>query len=138
VAALEGVRTLLKVSAAEAAGRFVQHRSLVDAAAEAGVEHVVYTSFFGAAADCVFTLGRDHWATEEHLRASGMRHTFVRDDFYLDLLPLTVGEDDVIRGPAGDGRLSGVARSDVARVPVEVLLDPAAHAGATYSLTGPP
>ena len=35
--------------------------------------HVVYTSFYGAAPDCTFTLGRDHWATEEHIRASGHR-----------------------------------------------------------------
>ena len=48
------------------------HRMFVDAAAAAGVRHVVYTSFAGAAPDCTFTLGRDHWATEEHLRASGM------------------------------------------------------------------
>ena len=43
----------------------------------------------------------------------------------------------MIRGPAGDGRLAGVARADVARVAVEVLAAPADHAGATYTLTGP-
>jgi uncharacterized protein YbjT (DUF2867 family) len=137
VAALEGVETLLMVSASESADRLDQHRAFVDAAAEAGVRQVVYTSFVGAAADCTFTLGRDHWATEEHIRASGMEHTFLRDNFYLDFVPLMVGEDGVIRGPAGDGRVSGVARTDIAAVAVEVLADPAAHAGATYSLTGP-
>ncbi len=43
----------------------------------------------------------------------------------------------MIRGPAGDGRLAAVARADVARVAVEVLVAPADHAGATYTLTGP-
>ena len=71
VAALAGVTTLLMVSASESADRLDQHRAFADAAAEAGVEQVVYTSFAGAAADCTFTLGRDHWATEEHLRGSG-------------------------------------------------------------------
>lgn len=137
VAALDGVTTLLMVSASESADRLGQHRAFVDAAAGAGVQQVVYTSFAGAAADCTFTLGRDHWATEEHLRGSGMRHTFLRDNFYLDFLPLMVGEDGVIRGPAGDGRLSAVARADIAAVAVEVLTDPAAHVGATYTLTGP-
>ncbi len=137
LAALEGVSTLLMVSASESADRLDQHRAFVDAAAEAGVEQVVYTSFAGASADCTFTLGRDHWATEEHLHASGMRHTFLRDNFYLDFVPLMVGEDGVIRGPAGDGRVSAVARADIAAVAVEVLTDPAAHAGATYTLTGP-
>lgn len=135
--ALDGVETLLMVSAAENADRLQEHRTFVDAAAHAGVRHVVYTSFAGAAPDCTFTLGRDHWATEEHLRASGMRHTFLRDNFYLDFLPLMTGDDGVIRGPAGDGRMAGVARADVARSAVAVLLDPAAHAGTAYTMTGP-
>jgi uncharacterized protein YbjT (DUF2867 family) len=137
VAALEGVETLLMVSASESADRLDQHRRFVDAAAEAGVRQVAYTSFAGAAADCTFTLGRDHWATEEHIRESGMTHTFLRDNFYLDFVPLMVGEDGVIRGPAGDGRLSAVARADIAAVAVDVLSDPAAHADTTYTLTGP-
>ena len=137
VAALEGVETLLMVSASESADRLDQHRSFVDAAAEAGVLQVVYTSFVSAAADCTFTLGRDHWATEEHIRQSGLSHTFLRDNFYLDFTPLMAGEDGVIRGPAGDGRLSAVARADIAAVAVEIMADPAPHAGATYSLTGP-
>src|SRR6476659_2243343 len=46
--ALTGVRTLLMVSAAEQEDRLAEHRAFVDAAAAAGVEHVVYISFFGA------------------------------------------------------------------------------------------
>jgi NAD(P)H dehydrogenase (quinone) len=137
LAALDGVETLLMVSAAENADRLEEHRTFVDAAADAGVRHVVYTSFAGAAPDCTFTLGRDHWATEEHIRARGLAHTFLRDNFYLDFLPLMTGEDGVIRGPAGDGRMAGVARADVARSAVAVLLDPAAHADTTYTMTGP-
>lgn len=135
--ALDGVTTLFMVSASEAPDRLAQHLAFVDAAAEAGVEHIVYTSFFGAAANCTFTLGRDHFATEEHIRARGLACTFLRDNFYLDFLPLTVGDDGVIRGPAGEGRVSAVARADVAEVATQVLRDPAAHRGATYELTGP-
>jgi NAD(P)H dehydrogenase (quinone) len=101
------------------------------------VQHVVYTSFYGAAPDCTFTLGRDHFATEEHIRSRGLEYTFLRDSLYLDFLPMVVGEDGVIRGPAGDGRLAAVARQDVADVAVAVLLDPESHRGATYDLTGP-
>ncbi|MFC7848050.1 SDR family oxidoreductase [Arthrobacter sp. NPDC057388] len=135
--ALEGVKVLFMVSAAEAADRLQQHYAFVDAAAEAGVQHVVYTSFFGAAPDCTFTLGRDHYATEERIRASGMGFTFLRDNFYLDFLPMLAGEDGIIRGPAGDGVMAAVAREDIARSAVAVLRDPAVHAGATYDLTGP-
>jgi uncharacterized protein YbjT (DUF2867 family) len=135
--ALEGVTTLFMVSGAEAADRLAQHRTFVDAAVEAGVQHVVYTSFYGAAADCTFTLGRHHWATEEHIRASGMSFTFLRNNFYLDFLSDLAGEDGVIRGPAGRGRVAAVARADIARVAVVVLLAREEHAGATYDLTGP-
>ncbi|MET3950469.1 SDR family oxidoreductase [Arthrobacter sp. UYEF36] len=136
-AALEGVKTLFMVSAAEAEDRLKQHCSFVDAAAAAGVQHIVYTSFFGAAADSTFKLGRDHFATEERIKASGMDYTFLRDNFYLDFLPLLAGEDGVIRGPAGDGVMAAVTRADIARSAVTVLRDPALHIGKTYDLTGP-
>jgi NAD(P)H dehydrogenase (quinone) len=134
---LEGVKTLFMVSAAEAEDRLEQHFSFIDSAAAAGVQNVVYTSFYGASPDATFTLARDHYAMEERIKASGMSYTFLRDNFYLDFLPLLAGEDGVIRGPAADGLVSAVAREDIARSAVTVLRDPALHVGTTYSLTGP-
>lgn len=136
-AALHGVDVLLLVSAAEGADRLEEHRAAVRAAAAAGVGHVVYTSFDGAAPDADFTLGRDHWHTEQALRDSGMAWTFLRDSFYLDFLPLFADPTGTISGPAGDGRVAAVARDDVADAAAAVLRDPEAHAGATYALTGP-
>ena len=102
------------------------------------MRHVVYTSFAGAAPDATFTLGRDHDDAEAgDPRESGMTFTFLRDNFYADLLPYFADESGVIRGPAGDGRVAAVARGDVADVALAVLRDPAAHADATYVLTGP-
>ncbi|WP_232677189.1 SDR family oxidoreductase [Nocardioides sp. R-C-SC26] len=135
--ALEGVSVLFMVSASESADRVKQHVGFVDAAAAAGVGHIVYTSFVGAAPDAVFTLARDHFATEERIRASGMAYTLLRDNLYLDFLPSLAGEDGVIRGPAGSGRVAAVARADVGRCAAAVLLDPAAHRDAAYELTGP-
>jgi uncharacterized protein YbjT (DUF2867 family) len=66
-----------------------------------------------------------------------MAWTFLQDNIYLDFIPLFGGEDGVIRGPAGDGRVAAVAIDDVADVAAAVLRDPAAHAGAAYPLTGP-
>jgi NAD(P)H dehydrogenase (quinone) len=137
VASLAGVPTVLMVSASETPDRVAQHTTFVDAATEAGVEHLVYISFYGAAPDSTFTLGRDHHATEEHIRASGMSFTFLRDNFYADFMPALVGDDGVIRGPAGHGLVAAVAQDDIADAATAVLLDPAPHAGATYSLTGP-
>jgi NAD(P)H dehydrogenase (quinone) len=136
VEALRGVQVLLMVSAAESATRLDEHRGFVDAAAEAGVGHIVYTSFAAASPTSTFTLGRDHAHTEEHIRASGMSFTFLRDNLYSNFLPL-MAVDGVIRGPAGEGRLAAVAQEDVAAVAAAVLLDPTAHVDATYVLSGP-
>ncbi|WP_433367164.1 SDR family oxidoreductase [Actinoplanes sp. CA-142083] len=135
--ALRGAETVLMVSAAETPDRVAQHRSFVDAAKAAGVRHLVYTSFAGAAPEATFTLARDHWATEEHIRASGIGFTFLRDNLYADFLPMMVGEDGVIRGPAGDGRAAVVTQDDIADAAIAVLREPARHAGKTYDLTGP-
>ncbi len=136
-AALEGTSTVLVVSASETVDRVDQHRTFVDAAVSAGVEHLVYVSFLGAAPDATFTLARDHWATEEHVRARGLTATFLRDSLYADFAPVLVGDDGAIRGPAGDGQVALVAQDDIADVAVAVLRDPAAHAGRTLDLTGP-
>jgi len=136
-AALEGITTLLMVSASETADRGEQHRAFVDAARDAGVGHVVYTSFFGASPTATFTLARDHAATEEHLRHSGLDWTFLRNNFYLDFLAHVAGDDGVIRGPAGEGRVAAVARADVGACARAILTFPEPHAGAAYELTGP-
>jgi len=135
--ALRGAETVLMVSAAETPERVAQHRSFVDAAATAGVRHLVYTSFAGASPHATFTLARDHWATEQHIRASGLEWTFLRDNLYADFLPFMAGEDGVIRGPAGDGRAAVVAQDDIGDAAIAVLREPAPHAGRTYDLTGP-
>jgi NAD(P)H dehydrogenase (quinone) len=103
----------------------------------AGVHRLIYISFFGASPTATFTLARDHWATEEHLRASGLTAVVLRDNFYLDFLPELVEDDGVIRGPAGDGRVAAVAQDDIAEAAAAVLTDPGPHDGAVYSLTGP-
>jgi NAD(P)H dehydrogenase (quinone) len=134
--ALDGVDTLMLLSATESADRVELHKATVDAAVAAGVSRIVYTSFAGAAPGATFTFARDHWHTEEHIRSTGVDFTFLRDNLYLDFVPGYVGEDGVIRGPAGDGRTAAVARDDVAAVAARVLVD-SGHSGATYDLTGP-
>jgi uncharacterized protein YbjT (DUF2867 family) len=134
---LEGVEALFMVSGRESETRMDEHRTFIDAAAAAGVRHIVYTSFMGAAPDATFTLARDHYATEEHIKASGLSWTFLRDCLYSDFLEGMVGHDGVIRGPAGNGAAAVVAQADVAECAAAVLRDPAAHGGVTYTLTGP-
>ena len=134
--ALVGMETFFMVSAAESADRAQRHADAVDAAVEAGVERIVYLSFVSAAPNATFTFARDHWHTEKHIRSSGVRHTFLRDNVYLDYVPAFAGTDGVIRGPAAEGRVGAVAREDIAEVAVAVLLGEG-HDGCTYDVTGP-
>ena len=135
-AALEGVETLFLIPGKESADRLEQHFTAVDAAVDAGVERIVYLSFIRRG-DSSFTLGREHFATEDHIRASGLAWVFPRMNLYMDFLPNMIGSDGVIRGPAGDGRFAAVLRDDIADAVAAVLAAPEPHDGQSYDLTGP-
>jgi uncharacterized protein YbjT (DUF2867 family) len=135
--ALRGVDTLFLVSGRESADRVDEHRSAVDSALEAGVSRIVYTSILGAAPDATFTLARDHYATEEHIKSTGLAYTFLRDSIYLDFIPIFASPEGRIAGPAGSGKFAAVARDDIADVAVNVLTGDGEHDGRTYDVTGP-
>jgi NAD(P)H dehydrogenase (quinone) len=116
--------------------RLEQHYSAIDAAVAAGVERIVYSSFLSAAPLATFTHAREHYLTEQYIRASGRRYTFLRPTFYLDRFPLWFSNEGVIRGPAGNGTISWVSRDDLADVAVAVLTT-GGHDGASYDITGP-
>ena len=151
-AALAGVETLFLVSAHDIMGirhralmsgqpvpaydRLHEHIAAVAAAAAVGVERIVYLSFVNPAPDATFILGREHFHTEEHIRSSGLAFTFLRQNMYMDKVPQHVARGDVIRAPAGDGRVAWVSRADVAAAAVAVLTG-TGHDGQTYDITGP-
>lgn len=139
--ALEGVDTLYLVSAAEAVDRLDQHYTAVDAAAAAGVQRVVYTSFLHARPDSTFTLGRQHALTEERIRSTGVRATFLRHGFYADFVPFFATVQDgraLIAAPAGDGRAGFVSRDDLAGVAAaELLREDDELDGHALEVTGP-
>ena len=56
VEALKGIDVLLMVSARENPERVEEHKEFLDAAKLAGVEHIVYTSFYGADEKATFHL----------------------------------------------------------------------------------
>lgn len=137
VAALTGVKVLLMVSARENPKRVEEHHAFLDAAKEAGVEHIIYTSFYGASDDATFTLSRDHAKTERYIQSLGFTYTFLRDNFYLDFFKDIALEAGEIRGPAGNGKVSAVARKDTSAVAAHILQEPEKWANQTLNLTGP-
>ena len=134
--ALRGVHTLFLVSGDFSPDRTKEHITAVESALAAGVQRIVYLSFLGAASDATFTAAREHFHTEEHIRASGVPFTFLRSSLYADSTPHVFGEDGVVRGPAGDGRVSYVTRDDIADS-AAVVLTSAGHEGQIYNNTGP-
>ncbi|SDM20563.1 Uncharacterized conserved protein YbjT, contains NAD(P)-binding and DUF2867 domains [Catalinimonas alkaloidigena] len=135
--AFAGIERAFVVSGHAAPGeRAKLHRNAFEAAAQAGVKHVIYLSFQGASPTSKFPLGRDHAESEAYLKATGVPHTILRDSMYLDMLPELFNEEGVLRAPAGDGAAAFVSREDVSRVAAAVLLDPPLSS-ATYDVTGP-
>jgi uncharacterized protein YbjT (DUF2867 family) len=135
--AMAGIQTLFLIPVKEQPERVRLHQSTVDAALAAGVERIVYSSFLGAAPDATFTLARDHYATEEYIRSTGVAFTFLRGSAYLEVIRWLIGTDGVIRGPAEDGRFAPVGRDDMADTAVAILASGSAHDGKTYDITGP-
>lgn len=134
--AAQGADAAVLIPASESATRIAEHASAVDAIVAAGVHHLVYLSWIAASPDVVFTFARDHFATEQHIRSTGIPFTFLRMSLYIDFIPTMVGTDGTISGPAGDGRVAAVLRDDVAESAVASLLGDG-HLGKTYDLTGP-
>ena len=137
VEALKGIDVLLMVSARENPERVEEHTSFLNAAKLAGVQHIVYTSFYGADEKATFILSRDHAQTEAYIKKLGFTYTFLRDNFYLDFFIDIALENGEIRGPAGRGRVPAVARKDTSRVAAEILLNPKEWENQTLNLTGP-
>ncbi|AMJ67306.1 SDR family oxidoreductase [Hymenobacter sp. PAMC 26628] len=126
-AAFQGIDTVLLVSTSEFdyATRVQQHRNAIDAAKQAGVRHVVYTSIFRPSAASHFGSNRSHAATEAYLLASGLTYTLLRNTLYLDLVPMFVGEGALASGKiyfaAGAGRVSFALREEIAQATAHVL-----------------
>jgi uncharacterized protein YbjT (DUF2867 family) len=111
--------------------------SFLAAVAKAGVRHVLYSSVIGAE----YNPTGVHRRVELALEASGIPWTFFRPNFYLQNF-ITYEADAVLgRGeialPTGDGAASYLDVGDLAEAAARVLAAPQAHAGRSYTLTGP-
>jgi NAD(P)H dehydrogenase (quinone) len=137
--AFEGADQLLLVSSSDPKADAVGlHRAAIDAAATAGVGRILYTSHQGAAADTPFGPGRDHFATEQLLAASGIPWTSLRNGFYAHSLTWSLGpwrEAGVIRVPV-DGPMSWTAREDSAEAAAVILASDGAYNGPTTLTAG--
>ncbi|MGS0688250.1 SDR family oxidoreductase [Nakamurella sp. GG22] len=129
--------TVLFVSGSEAGRRLAQHRNVIEAARQADVGLLAYTSIANAELSRM-QLAAEHQATEEALAASGVPYTLLRNSFYLEVytaqLPTYTAPGAVI-GSAGGGRISAATRHDLAEAAAVVLLS-SDQAGRIYELGG--
>ena len=134
-AALEGVDKLLLISSSDLDDRVGQHRHVIEAAKQAGVKLLAYTSFLRADTSKL-SLTADHKPSEEIIRASGLPFVFLRNGWYLENYdPAQAAGAGAVLGSAGDGRVSAAARADYAEAAAAVLTGPG-HEHKVYELGG--
>jgi len=116
--------------------RVPHHRAFIEAAASAGVAHIVYLSFIAAGPDAIFLHARSHGETERMLAESGVPWTAIRNSMYADDIPRWFDSDGLNTVPAGEGRMSFSYRPELARAIAVTLTEPG-HEGKTYDIVTP-
>lgn len=135
--ALKGVDKLLLISGNEIGQRLPQHLAVIDAAKQAGVKQLFYTSLLHADSSPL-GLATEHFATEVAIKESGLTYTILRNGWYTENYTGSakgaVGAGAFI-GNAGDGKIASAARVDYAEA-AAVVLAGEGHEGKTYELAG--
>lgn len=134
---LSGIDYLLLISSSEVGQRARQHKNVIEAAKEAGVKWIVYTSLLHADTSTL-SLTDEHLATEALLAEAGIPVTILRNGWYTENYLGSV--DSALKagafiGSAGEGKISSAARNDFAEAAAVVITDPQ-HQGKIYELAG--
>jgi NAD(P)H dehydrogenase (quinone) len=139
-AAFAGTDKVFLVSGNDVANRVPQHTNAINAAKEAGVKHVVYTSFQRKTEDgssAAAFIAEAHLATEKLLKESGLTYTILKNALYLDVLPLFMGpvlDTNTIYLPAGDGKVPYASRADMGAAGAAVLTG-TGHENQSYEIS---
>ncbi len=137
--AMQGVDTVLLVSAGDEGDRMQQHRNVIDAAKRTGVQAIAYTSRSLRDRETLANgLMQHHFDTEFYIETSGLDYTIFRNALYMDVIPMFVGRSVFETGifqPAGDGKVAFALRKEMGEAIANVLLrEPSTNK--TYHFTG--
>jgi uncharacterized protein YbjT (DUF2867 family) len=135
-AALDGVEKVF-LNTPSLDGFVDLQRPLIDAAARAGVTHLVRISVMGADLTSPISYARGHAALDAHLASTDLPWTVLAPSGYFQNL---LSSADTIRqgalyGSAGDGAVGFLDTRDIAEVAATVLTSDG-HEGQTHVLTG--
>ena len=136
--ALAGAEKVLLISGNEVGKRVPQHTAVIEAAKAAGARLIAYTSIVHADTSPL-SLAKEHLATEQVLKASGVPWALLRNSWYLENYTgpaAATVERGVVQAASGDGRISAATRADFASAAVAVLTSPDDQGGRTYELGG--
>ncbi len=135
--ALQGVDRLLLISGSEVGQRVPQHTNVVEAAKEAGVSFIGYTSA-PKASDTDLILAPEHKATEAVVQASGIPYSIMRNNWYFENYASTVegakASGEIVSSSNG-GRIPAVPRSDLAAGHAAVVTGEG-HENTVYEFAG--
>jgi NAD(P)H dehydrogenase (quinone) len=138
-AAFAGVDRLLLISVDVLGNRVAQHTTAIDAAATAGVGHVLYTSGLNAGSELPLVVSHDHGATEQAIRDRGLRWTALRMGLYAEsqvaAAARAVASGHLVHNN-GDGATAYVSREDCAAAAAAALAGDG-HEDRVYDITGP-
>lgn len=125
------------VSAPQMGKRVAQHQVVIDAAAQANVELLVYASMLRAT-ESPLALAGDHVATERAIAASGLPSVLLRNDWYTENYAgdlAQAAETGAVVAATGAGRVASASSIDYADAAAVVLIEDG-HAGRVYELAG--
>ena len=137
-AALKGIkRAFLLTNSSEQAETL--QLGFVDAARQAGVQHIVKLSQLAASINSPVRFLRYHAAVEQHIRASGIAYTFLRPNLFMQGLlgfSSTIAAKGMFFASIGEARVSLVDIRDIAALAAAALTEQE-HEGKIYNITGP-
>lgn len=134
---LQGIDSLLLISGNELGQRAQQHANVIDAAKQAGVKWIVYTSVLRADSSTL-SLAAEHLLTEVSLKASGIPYTILRNGWYTENYTGSISgaiAAGALIGSAGDGKIASAARADYAEA-AAIVLTSEGNVGKVYELAG--
>lgn len=124
IKAFKGIDKLLLISSNDFVNRVNQHINVINAAKENGVKHIYYTSGARTIDNKEIPGVKDHLETEQYLENSGINYTILKNNLYIENLPMYLGEKVLETGIyfPGTGKVAFASRTDMAEATANLLV----------------